>query len=83
MTHLLAGGLFSGQQLLEQVRRALNQLTDMDREMLLMRSYEMLSYEAIARILDIEPAAARKRYGRALLRLHRLLKADGVTESRL
>jgi RNA polymerase sigma-70 factor (ECF subfamily) len=85
---LLAGEQSPSQQVchaeaLEQVRRALNQLTDMDREMLLMRSYEMLSYEAIARILDIEPAAARKRYGRALLRLHRLLKADGVTESRL
>ena len=48
-----------------------------------MRTFESLSYDEIACILEIEPAAARKRHGRALLRLHRLLVADGITESKL
>src|SRR3712207_8250455 len=41
-----------------------------DREVLLMRSYEGLSYQEIGCLLDIDVAAARKRHGRALLRLH-------------
>jgi DNA-directed RNA polymerase specialized sigma24 family protein len=48
-----------------------------------MRTYERLSYEEIAGLLEIEPAAARKRHGRALVRLHRVLSAAGVTESQL
>ena len=71
------------EELAQQVRAALERLPDRDREILLMRSYEMLSYEEVACLLEIEPAAARKRYGRALLRLHRQLKADGVSESSL
>ena len=42
-------------------------------ERLLMRHYEDLPYEDIGCILGIEPAAARKRAGRALVRLHALL----------
>ena len=38
-----------------------------------MRYYERLTYEDAACILGIEPAAARKRHGRALLRLHKIL----------
>jgi DNA-directed RNA polymerase specialized sigma24 family protein len=48
-----------------------------------MRNYEGLSYEEAAYILEITPAAARKRHGRALLRLHALLTASGLTESQL
>lgn len=60
----------------EQARRvqeALARLAEADREVLLMRHYEDLSYEDIACILGIEPAAARKRHGRALVRLHKVL----------
>jgi RNA polymerase sigma-70 factor (ECF subfamily) len=71
----------SQQELAQRVRRALGQLAEQDREILLMRVFEMLSYDEIAHLLDIEPAAARKRHGRALLRLHRLLAAEGVSES--
>jgi RNA polymerase sigma-70 factor (ECF subfamily) len=60
----------------EQVRRvqqALARLADTDREVLLMRHYEELSYDEIGAILGIEAATARKRSGRALVRLHKVL----------
>jgi RNA polymerase sigma-70 factor (ECF subfamily) len=64
------------------VNQALSQLTQTDREILLMREFEGLSYDEVACTLGIEPAAARKRYGRALLRLQQLLVAHGVLDSR-
>ena len=70
-------------ELAHRVRLALAQLPDIDREILLMRTFEMLSYDDIACVLEIESAAARKRYGRALLRLHELLVAEGITGSKL
>jgi RNA polymerase sigma-70 factor (ECF subfamily) len=66
-----------------RVHQILAQLLDVDREILVMRSLEERSYQEIACILEIDPAAARKRYGRALLRLHKLLAEDGLTESKL
>lgn len=71
------------QQLAHRVQDAISKLADSDREILLMRNYEGLSYDEIASILDIESAAARKRNGRALLRLHSLLTKSGLTESQL
>jgi RNA polymerase sigma-70 factor (ECF subfamily) len=71
------------EELAQRVRRAISQLPDQDQEILLMRTYERLSYEGIAGVLEIEPAAARKRHGRALVRLHRILSAAGVTESQV
>lgn len=79
----LAGQVSSPSRRLEraervaQVRRALVLLSDEDREVLLMRTYEDLSYEAIAAVLDVTPAAARQRHGRALRRLSRLLTDAG------
>lgn len=64
----------------ELVRRALARLPEADREVLLMRTYEDLSYEAIAALLDVTPAAARQRHGRALARLSRLLTEAGFGE---
>jgi RNA polymerase sigma-70 factor (ECF subfamily) len=73
----------SRQERAQRLRQALDQLADMDREILLMRNFENLSYQEISQLLEIDPAAARKRHGRALLRLHKLLSAGGVTESNL
>jgi RNA polymerase sigma-70 factor (ECF subfamily) len=56
-------------------------LEDIDREILLMRNFEELSYQEIACILDIDAAAARKRHGRALIRLHALLCQPGQESS--
>jgi RNA polymerase sigma-70 factor (ECF subfamily) len=64
-----------------RVRHALGQLAAADREVLLMRTVEELSYQEIACLLDIESATARKRYGRALLRAQKLLTDEGLLES--
>jgi DNA-directed RNA polymerase specialized sigma24 family protein len=45
-----------------------------------MRHGEELPFEEIAQLLDFEPAAARKRFGRALLRLQQALADQGVLE---
>jgi RNA polymerase sigma-70 factor, ECF subfamily len=81
---LVAAGATPSQQLdrrelVPRVRRAVAALPEADAEILLMRDYEDLSYQEIAAILDIEPAAARKRYGRALLKLHKILTDTGLT----
>jgi RNA polymerase sigma-70 factor (ECF subfamily) len=61
-----------------RVATAVEELPHADREILLMRHAEELPYEEIGLVLDIEPAAARKRYGRALLRLRQLLLHHGL-----
>jgi RNA polymerase sigma factor (sigma-70 family) len=65
---------------IERVAQAVAQLSEADREVLLMRHAEDMPYEEIACLLDIEPAAARKRYGRALIRLQRVLAEHGLLE---
>jgi RNA polymerase sigma-70 factor (ECF subfamily) len=65
------------------VRQALIQLPDLDQEILFLRTFEGLSYEEVSYILEIDPATARKRHGRALLRLHKILTERGLTESQL
>jgi len=70
----------------EQVRRvrvALGQLSDEHRDILLLRNFEQLSYEEIGYILHIESAAARQRYGRALIQLGRKMRDMGLTESQI
>ncbi len=71
----------SRREMARQVNQALAQLPEADREVLLMRNYEGLSYEEVSATLEIAPAAARKRYGRALLRLQKLLTERGLLES--
>jgi RNA polymerase sigma-70 factor (ECF subfamily) len=71
------GAQLDRRELARRVQQALARLPEADRDILLMRNYEGLSYAEAAAILDIDPAAARKRHGRALLRLHGLLAAEG------
>jgi RNA polymerase sigma-70 factor (ECF subfamily) len=66
----------------DRVRRAVADLAEADREVLLMRRVEALPYEEVACLLGIEPAAARKRYGRALIRLQKVLTEHGLLEDR-
>ena len=66
-----------------RLHAALERLGEPDRLILELRALAGLSYEEAGARLEIEPAAARKRYGRALLRLRVLLLADGLTESHL
>jgi RNA polymerase sigma-70 factor (ECF subfamily) len=67
-------------ELAMRVEEALAAMSAEDREILLMRNVEKLPYDEIACLLDIEAAAARKRYGRALIRLQRGLGEEGVSE---
>jgi RNA polymerase sigma-70 factor (ECF subfamily) len=62
------------------VGEAVGELADLDREVLLMRNVEGLSQREIAQVLDLTHDAVRKRYGRALVKLQRLLAARGLTE---
>jgi RNA polymerase sigma-70 factor (ECF subfamily) len=64
-----------------RVQVAVAELAELDRQVLLMRHAEDLSYKEIACLLDVEPAAARKRYGRALIRLQKVLSDHGLLES--
>src|SRR5262249_57554204 len=68
-------------ELAERVSRAVAGLAEADREILLMRHAEELPYEEIACLLEIEPAAARKRYGRALIRLQKVLTDHNLLEA--
>jgi RNA polymerase sigma-70 factor (ECF subfamily) len=82
---LLAGGPSPSQQLAarelaDRVARAVTELAEADREILLMRHAEELVYGEIACLLEITPAAARQRYGRALIRLQKVLSDHGLLE---
>ena len=68
-------------ELASRVRDVLCQLSEADREILLMRNLESLSNQEVAEVLEIEPVAASKRYGRALLRLRSLLVTSGLMEA--
>jgi RNA polymerase sigma-70 factor (ECF subfamily) len=82
---LLAGGSSPSQRLdrsetARLVRRALGELPEADREVLLMRNFEGLSNQEVAYLLGLDPATASKRHGRALLRLRAALLAEGFTD---
>lgn len=62
----------------ERVRRAVERLGTNDREILLMRHAEDLPFEEIACLIGASAAAARKRFGRALIRLQKLLSEEGL-----
>ncbi len=85
---LLASGSTPSKQLSrdELARRlhlAMAQLSEDDREILLLRNFEGLSNQEVSHLLGIDPAAASQRHGRAMLRLHKVLVATGLTESEL
>jgi RNA polymerase sigma-70 factor (ECF subfamily) len=56
-----------------RVQEALNSMDPMDREVLALRHFEMLSNEETAQVLGISKKAASKRYIRALERLQEIL----------
>lgn len=82
----LATNLFLGRpsedlqrkELTTRVRQAILELKPSDREILMLRHVEELSNAEAAEVLRIEPAASRKRLGRALIRLTRLLSDQGL-----
>src|SRR5262249_18706379 len=68
------------EELAQRMRQALDRLPPADREALLMRHYENMTYEEMGCILGIEPASARKSAGRALVRLHKILAELEIKE---
>ena len=53
----------------EAVRHALAELSDNDREVILLRDYEQLDSSTVATIIGIKPEAVRQRHSRAVTRL--------------
>jgi RNA polymerase sigma-70 factor (ECF subfamily) len=70
----------AAKEVADRVGLAVADLAEADRGILLMRHMEGLNYAEIACLLSIEAGAARKRYGRALLRLRKVLKDHGLLE---
>ncbi len=64
----------------ELVHRALDGLSESDREVLVLRHFEQLSRAEIAVLLGVSEAAAGKRYLRALERLKHVLTLSGGWE---
>ena len=69
------------QEFAQGVRQAVSQLPEADQEIVLLRNFEGLSNQEVAQVLQIKPATASQRYGRALLRLCQLLLESGLMES--
>ncbi len=59
----------SQQETASYLRRALADLRESDREILLLRNFEQLSNTEAAQLLDLNPETTKKRYARALVRL--------------
>jgi RNA polymerase sigma-70 factor (ECF subfamily) len=57
-----------------QLQSALNGMDPLDREIIALRHFEELSNSEAARVLNLEPSAASKRYVRALKRLQVILQ---------
>jgi RNA polymerase sigma-70 factor (ECF subfamily) len=58
-----------------RIQEALNSMDPMDREVLTLRHFEMLTNEETAQVLDLKKSAASNRYSRALKRLKEILAA--------
>ena len=64
------------------LEKTLGEMNELDREVIALRHFEELSNIETARILEIEPAAASKRYLRALKRLKEIMEsAKGFKEN--
>jgi RNA polymerase sigma-70 factor, ECF subfamily len=62
------------QEQIEQIRAAINQLPARYRDVLVMRHFDQMEPEEIARVLGVSPGAVRARILRALLRLRDALE---------
>src|SRR5437667_247076 len=65
-------------EFIRRVREAVGRLPEGDREVLILRKLEGLSNQETAHLLDIDPATASRRFGRAVLRLREILIQAGL-----
>lgn len=68
-------------ELAQQIREAVHEMGENDREILLLRHFEELTNREIGRLLGLNLDAVRKRYGRAILRFREKLIEQGVSKS--
>jgi RNA polymerase sigma-70 factor, ECF subfamily len=68
-------------ELAERVSAALGRLPEADREILLLRCYEELTNQEAAAVLGVDPNTCSQRFGRAIVRLRRLLVSDLAGDS--
>ena len=64
-----------------QVEGIIEELSEQDREIILMRHYEHLSNLEVAQVLGLNPPAASMRYLRAIRRLRELMEAKEAAKS--
>jgi DNA-directed RNA polymerase specialized sigma24 family protein len=67
-----------GREVAELVARATAALPPPDRDVIRLRLADGLAFDEVGRRLGVEPAAARKRFGRALIRLQLALTEAGL-----
>ena len=65
------------------VRRAIDQLSAHAKELIVLRYYDNLSYERMASVLGISPAAINGKLTRAKRRMAEYLRRNGLPENRL
>ena len=68
---------------INRLEKTLNEMNELDREVIALRHFEELSNLETAEILKIEPAAASKRYIRALKRLKEIMESLRSDESKM
>lgn len=73
--------LVSRAEQIERLESTLNEMDSMDREVIALRHFEELSNHETAKVLGIEPAAASKRYVRAMTRLGELMATLNQSET--
>ena len=65
-------------ELRERIYHLIEQLGEIYREVLVLRHAEELTNAEVADLLEIAPDTARRRYGRALRKLHQLFGENGI-----
>jgi RNA polymerase sigma-70 factor (ECF subfamily) len=72
---------FARKEVVQAVQDSIRRLKEKDREIIILRVFEGLSSEEASQVLGIDTTTARKRLGRALLRLREQLIASGLGEA--
>ena len=70
-------GVLEHEEMARRLESVLDQLSELDREILFLRAVEGISNDQAATRLGVSPAAARKRFTRALLRARQALEQFG------
>jgi RNA polymerase sigma-70 factor (ECF subfamily) len=70
-----------GSELQDRVRRALQQLSEEQREVILLKEYEGLTFAEIADTLNLPTSTVKTRLYRGLVEMKRHLAREGVTHA--